>query len=159
LLGFFTTITAVKIDKAVTTKDKAWPTSTYSSRVSMQGLRGEGSNPHNSGGAFSEWFCQREATWWTYLRQATRPSASRAATRSRPPVGHRSMGGTGPHYGLRWASAGDAAKALNAANLTVVMLETSTAIDNADAIAAVPGFNVLPSEPRPCAPKWASMAH
>jgi hypothetical protein len=69
VLGFFTTITAVKIDKAVTTKDKAWPTSTYSSRVSMQGLRGEGSNPHNSGGAFSEWFCQREATWWTYLRQ------------------------------------------------------------------------------------------
>ena len=28
------------------------------------------------------------------------------------------MGGTGPHYGLRWASTGDAAKALNAANLT-----------------------------------------
>jgi len=60
-----------------------------------------------------------------------------------PPVGHRSMGGTGPHYGLRNASAGDAAKALNAANLTVVMLETPTAIANADEIAAVPGVDVL----------------
>src|SRR5690242_9475228 len=60
-----------------------------------------------------------------------------------PPIGHRSMGGTGPHYSLRSASTGDAAKALNAANLTVVMLETPTAINNADAIAAVPGVDVL----------------
>lgn len=60
-----------------------------------------------------------------------------------PPAGHRSMGGTGPHYGLRSASTGDAAAALNAANLTVVMLETPTAIKNADAIAAVPGVEVL----------------
>ena len=60
-----------------------------------------------------------------------------------PPVGHRSMGGTGPHYGLRDASAGDAAKALNAANLTVVMLETPAAIANAAEIAAVPGVDVL----------------
>ena len=60
-----------------------------------------------------------------------------------PPVGHRSMGGTGPHYGLRNASVGDAARALNAANLTVVMLETPKAIENADAIAAVPGVDVL----------------
>ncbi len=60
-----------------------------------------------------------------------------------PPIGHRSMGGTGPHYSLRSASTGDAAKALNAANLTVVMLETPTAIDNAAEIAAVPGVDVL----------------
>ncbi len=53
------------------------------------------------------------------------------------------MGGIGPHYGLRSASTGEAAKALNAANLTVVMLETPTAIANADAIAAVPGVDVL----------------
>ena len=44
------------------------------------------------------------------------------------PVGHRSMGGIGPHYGLRSASSGEAAAALNAANLTIVMLETPTAI-------------------------------
>src|ERR1700704_4278797 len=49
-----------------------------------------------------------------------------------PPVGHRSMGGIGPHYGLRSASSGEAAAALNAANLTIVMLETPTAIGNND---------------------------
>jgi 2-keto-3-deoxy-L-rhamnonate aldolase RhmA len=60
-----------------------------------------------------------------------------------PPVGHRSMGGIGPHYALRALSVGDAAVALNEANLTVVMLETPRAIENADAIAAVPGVDVL----------------
>ena len=60
-----------------------------------------------------------------------------------PPVGHRSMGGTGPHYSLRATSTGEAAKALNAANLTVVMLETPTAIENAGEIAAVAGIDVL----------------
>lgn len=60
-----------------------------------------------------------------------------------PPLGHRSMGGIGPHYGLRSAKSADAAAALNAANLTVVMLETPTAIANADQIAAVPGIDVL----------------
>lgn len=60
-----------------------------------------------------------------------------------PPVGHRSIGGIGPHHGLRTMKIGDAAVAMNAANLTVVMLETPTAIENADAIAAVPGIDVL----------------
>jgi 4-hydroxy-2-oxoheptanedioate aldolase len=60
-----------------------------------------------------------------------------------PPIGHRSMGGLGPHYSLRSASTREAAQALNAANLTVVMLETPTAIQNADGIAAVPGIDVL----------------
>ena len=60
-----------------------------------------------------------------------------------PPIGHRSMGGIGPHYGLRSASSGEAAAALNAANLTIVMLETPTAIANAEEIAAVPGVDVL----------------
>jgi 2-keto-3-deoxy-L-rhamnonate aldolase RhmA len=60
-----------------------------------------------------------------------------------PPVGHRSMGGIGPHYQLRSASSGEAASALNGANLTVVMLETPTAIKNAAEIAAVPGVDVL----------------
>lgn len=60
-----------------------------------------------------------------------------------PPLGHRSMGGIGPHYGLRSASSAEAAAALNAANLIVVMLETPTAIANAAAIAAVPGVDVL----------------
>jgi 4-hydroxy-2-oxoheptanedioate aldolase len=60
-----------------------------------------------------------------------------------PPVGHRSMGGVGPHYSLRSASVGDAARQVNAANLSVVMLETPTAIENAAEIAAVPGVDVL----------------
>jgi len=60
-----------------------------------------------------------------------------------PPAGHRSMGGIGPHYGLRSASSNEAAAALNAANLTIVMLETPTAIANAEEIAAVPGVDVL----------------
>ncbi len=57
-----------------------------------------------------------------------------------PPVGHRSMGGIGPHYSLRTAKSAEAASALNAANLTVVMLETPTAIANADAIARFRGW-------------------
>ncbi len=60
-----------------------------------------------------------------------------------PPIGHRSVGGWGPHYQLGKLSTGDAVKALNAANLTVVMLETPTAIANADEIASVPGVDVL----------------
>ena len=60
-----------------------------------------------------------------------------------PPIGHRSMGGIGPHYALRSVSTGEAAQTLNAANLSVVMLETPTAIENADEIAAVPGIDVL----------------
>lgn len=60
-----------------------------------------------------------------------------------PPVGHRSMGGIGPHYALRGASTGEAAQALNDANLTVAMLETPAAIANAEEIAAVPGVDVL----------------
>src|SRR3954449_12441834 len=60
-----------------------------------------------------------------------------------PPIGHRSVGGWGPHYQLQKFSTGDAVKALNAANLTVVMLETPTAIANAAEIAAVPGVDVL----------------
>jgi 2-keto-3-deoxy-L-rhamnonate aldolase RhmA len=60
-----------------------------------------------------------------------------------PPTGHRSMGGIGPHYSLRLAATGEAASALNAANLIVLMLETPAAIANAEAIAAVPGVDVL----------------
>ena len=88
---------------------------------------------------------------WTMARSASSCRMSIRAAEARevveklkyPPVGHRSMGGIGPHYSLRSASTGEAAKALNAANLTVVMLETPTAIANADEIAAVPGVDVL----------------
>jgi 4-hydroxy-2-oxoheptanedioate aldolase len=60
-----------------------------------------------------------------------------------PPIGHRSVGGWGPHYQLGKLSTGDAVNVLNQSNLTVVMLETPTAIANAAEIAAVPGVDVL----------------
>ena len=60
-----------------------------------------------------------------------------------PPVGHRSVGGWGPHHQLGKLSTGDAVKALNAVNLTVAMLETPIAIANAAEIASVPGVDVL----------------
>ena len=47
-----------------------------------------------------------------------------------PPIGHRSVGGWGPHYQLGSLSTGAAVGVLNASNLTVVMLETPTAIAN-----------------------------
>ena len=59
-----------------------------------------------------------------------------------PPMGHRSMGGWGPHFSGP-VKAGEGAAALNAATLIVVMLETPMAIANAGAIAAVPGVDVL----------------
>ncbi len=60
-----------------------------------------------------------------------------------PPIGHRSVGGWGPHYQLGSLSTGAAVDVLNASNLTVVMLETPLAIQNAAEIAAVPGVDVL----------------
>lgn len=59
-----------------------------------------------------------------------------------PPMGHRSMGGWGPHFSGP-VKAGEAAAVLNAATLIVVMLETPMAINNAAEIAAVPGIDVL----------------
>jgi len=60
-----------------------------------------------------------------------------------PPAGHRSIIGGLPHYGYRHAPAAEVAKTLNAETLVVAMLETPAAIENAAAIAAVPGIDVL----------------
>lgn len=60
-----------------------------------------------------------------------------------PPDGHRSVAGGPPQLGFRNVSTREAAPALNAATLVVVMLETPRAIDNAEAIAAVPGIDAL----------------
>ncbi len=60
-----------------------------------------------------------------------------------PPQGHRSSGGNFPQFDFRGVGAGEATQALNAGNLVVAMLETPRAITNADAIAAVPGVDVL----------------
>lgn len=66
-----------------------------------------------------------------------------AAALHYPPQGHRSVAGGLPHLGYQKAGLADTCAAINAATLVVVMLETPTAIANADAIAAVPGIDSL----------------
>jgi 2-keto-3-deoxy-L-rhamnonate aldolase RhmA len=60
-----------------------------------------------------------------------------------PPMGHRSWGGPPAIYGFRAPANAEAQAAINGEILTVVMLESPEAIRNADAIAAVPGVDVL----------------
>jgi len=60
-----------------------------------------------------------------------------------PPVGHRSVAGGLPHLGYEKVGLAETCSAINAATFVVVMLETPTAIANADAIAAVPGIDSL----------------
>ena len=60
-----------------------------------------------------------------------------------PPLGRRSMSGGYPQLDYAALAPAAAASALNEQVLLAVMLETPTAIANADAIAAVPGVDVL----------------
>jgi 2-keto-3-deoxy-L-rhamnonate aldolase RhmA len=60
-----------------------------------------------------------------------------------PPAGHRSVVGGLPQLGFRSLPAAEAARQINAETLIVVMIESPTAVANADAIAAVPGVDVL----------------
>jgi 2-keto-3-deoxy-L-rhamnonate aldolase RhmA len=60
-----------------------------------------------------------------------------------PPMGHRSWGGPPAVYGYMAPATAEAQAAINAEILTIVMLESPEAIRNADAIAAVPGVDVL----------------
>lgn len=60
-----------------------------------------------------------------------------------PPAGHRSITGAMPQLAFRSAPLAEAAAAVNENVLIVAMLETPEAIANADAIAAVPGIDVL----------------
>jgi 4-hydroxy-2-oxoheptanedioate aldolase len=74
----------------------------------------------------------------------TEEEAREIADRLRyPPLGHRSIAGGLPHFGYAPVSTGEACAAINAATLVVVMLETPRAIENAAAIAAVPGIDSL----------------
>ena len=59
-----------------------------------------------------------------------------------PPQGHRAIFSSLPQFDYKPMTAGDMAS-LNAANLIAVMLESPRAIENALAIAAVPGIDVL----------------
>jgi 2-keto-3-deoxy-L-rhamnonate aldolase RhmA len=60
-----------------------------------------------------------------------------------PPAGRRSWGGPAAVYGYRTPHVAEAQRAINDEVLTIAMLESPTAIENAEAIAAVAGIDVL----------------
>ena len=60
-----------------------------------------------------------------------------------PPIGHRSITGALPQPNFQTHTLKDATETINRETLIVVMLETPTAIDNAEEIASVPGIDAL----------------
>ena len=60
-----------------------------------------------------------------------------------PPAGHRSIAGALPQFGFAPPDLATAVTEINRATLVVVMIETAAAVAKADAIAAVPGVDVL----------------
>ncbi|WP_425403842.1 HpcH/HpaI aldolase family protein [Hwanghaeella sp.] len=60
-----------------------------------------------------------------------------------PPLGHRSVTGALPQFDFVGHPIAETAEVANRETLLVLMLETPTAIANADAIAAVPGVDAL----------------
>jgi 2-keto-3-deoxy-L-rhamnonate aldolase RhmA len=59
------------------------------------------------------------------------------------PMGHRSTGGSNPAFGYRPPPAAEAQRVLNAELLIIPMIETPQAVENAEAIAAIPGIDAL----------------
>jgi 2-keto-3-deoxy-L-rhamnonate aldolase RhmA len=59
------------------------------------------------------------------------------------PLGHRSASGSGPALGYAARSQGEINTYLNEQTLLIAMLETPEAIENADAIAAVDGIDIV----------------
>jgi 2-keto-3-deoxy-L-rhamnonate aldolase RhmA len=59
------------------------------------------------------------------------------------PMGHRSTGGTNAVFGYRAPAAAEAQRILNAGLIIIPMIETPQAVENAEAIAAVEGIDVL----------------
>lgn len=60
-----------------------------------------------------------------------------------PPLGHRSVMGSGPALGYRSLGLGEITATLNRETLLIAMLETPAGIASAEAIAAVPGIDIL----------------
>jgi len=60
-----------------------------------------------------------------------------------PPVGNRGAFGGWAHFGYRPVAAPEARKAINEATLLILMIESKAALDNIEAIAAVPGVDVV----------------
>jgi 2-keto-3-deoxy-L-rhamnonate aldolase RhmA len=59
------------------------------------------------------------------------------------PKGHRSAFGSGPQLGYAALPQAEVCRVLNEQTLLMAMIETPEAVENADAIAAVPGVDVL----------------
>ncbi len=60
-----------------------------------------------------------------------------------PPVGHRSITGALPQIDFQSLPAAEATAAIDRATLLIVMIETPTAVENVESIAAVPGIDIL----------------
>lgn len=60
-----------------------------------------------------------------------------------PPIGHRSVMGVLPQFAFQNMPVGESTAIANQETLVIVMLETPDAIAQADAIAAVPGLDVI----------------
>ncbi len=60
-----------------------------------------------------------------------------------PPIGHRSMSSGFPHFDYEAVPPADAARLHNENVLLAVMIETPTAVENVDAIAATDGVDVV----------------
>lgn len=60
-----------------------------------------------------------------------------------PPIGHRSIFGQQPQFAFKSLSIADGTRLANAETLVITMLETPAAIGLADAIAALPGIDVV----------------
>jgi 2-keto-3-deoxy-L-rhamnonate aldolase RhmA len=60
-----------------------------------------------------------------------------------PPLGKRSMGGGLQQLGFAAMPVGEAARIVNEETLVVVMIESPQGVENAEAIAAVPGIDAL----------------
>src|SRR5438105_7467076 len=66
-----------------------------------------------------------------------------AAALRYPPQGHRSVAGGLPHFNYAPMSIAETCEAMNEALLVTVLIETPRAVENAAAIAAVPGIDCL----------------
>jgi 2-keto-3-deoxy-L-rhamnonate aldolase RhmA len=77
-----------------------------------------------------------------HVETAEQASAMVAACRY-PPLGHRSVMGTGPTLGYRAMPLGEINERMNAESLLIAMLETPQGIANAAGIAATPGIDML----------------
>ena len=60
-----------------------------------------------------------------------------------PPFGHRSLAGAQAIFDFKRIPIGEMIEAANSALLVIALMETPTAIANAEAIAAVPGIDAL----------------